>query len=500
MGLPYPILNEGGAVVVDSAKAGQIAYNTIFERLDSAQKLMDQRKQTLASDYDQMRSLAEQASVLDESDVNYAMQDTRDWYAAQADAGRPVNSPQFIKEFNQRMLGVESLAGKAKASRNAYDRDLKALSQLDGYWNKDQMMKRMIENRAVPLAERKDDLLPELMEDAQYYDIDRKMADVRNVYRQGMDTVVEGFERDGDNWKFSRTWNPAVHQIEIDPVTGKEYVKYEVTPESYSQHVENDEGLRKSIDAEASKENERLLIKMENIADREAAGQIVPENEQLTEWEQEFVSRGSGKPGLASMDQSRLIFSQKVKEGLSYGYQEFKTGITAEKKLQMDKELLKDRAQTKPDTEGAIKRQLEKEEQDNFFRSVATGNNPEKAMNDIIKERESGGGIVKGQFRTEDIGDGIIKVTYQTRSKNEYNYKNIIRQKELYFDKNNRGSVLNAFNKIGEKGWDIQPTDGERELPPINETIIREEKKEGATQAQFESEGGTGGGKLPPGA
>jgi hypothetical protein len=485
MGLPYPILKAGGAIVVDSSKAAQISWNAVNENLDSANQLMKQRQEQIKSDYSNMSAMAEKASVLDEEDVNNSLVENRNWYEEQLGKHRNPNSPSFIKELNERMLNTQNLYGKAVASNRSQEENARMIGGLSGYWKKDQMLQGIIQNRATPLSERDDDVLATMMDDPRYYDFDGKMTSFANTYRDGLETLVQGFERDGDHWKFSRDFNPAIHKINKD-ANGKEFVTYEINPELFKQYMLEDEGFAKSISGKAELTRDNLLSRVDDLTTREANGEDIPASEQLSEWEQNFLEVGGGET--ASEAQQRMIFNQDMKSRVGTKYQEFYVGATEEKKHRLSLERAKQAAATKGQTVHDKTVAEQKVSQDNLYDAISRGLNPAAAISNLLPQKESGGGVVRNSVRTEIIPDGefagLMKITYDTRSVNDYRYKNVRRHNVEYVDPLNRGNVINTVNKLGSFDWDQQNQSGTRKLPERS-TLEEGEVttlKEGVTQ------------------
>ena len=494
--LPYPILNEGGAIVVDSSRAAQVAWDSVHDNLDMANQLMRQKRENVSLDFESMNKLAEKSAVLDEEEINTQLETTRSWYAEQIGRGRNPGSSRFIAEFNEKMQTIQSLNGKAQASQNSIETNREVIDGLSGYYDKDKLKMAMIQEKAKPLSERNPDILPSLVDNSEYYDIDAKLADVADVYRQGLSTNVTGYERGGNWWEFSQTYNPAIHQIMVDPKTGKNFVKYELTTQAYDELMSKDKGFKNSVNGEVSSVDAKLKTKFADIVERESNGEVIPESEQMTEWEDEFLSRGNA-------DQGRLLVSQKIKERVGTTMSDIRKGLTAEAEQALELEQIEARKQAdiekaskKPITVAERKAIEVADEQDSVYSGIVDSPNPEKILNSVIKEKETGGGVVRGTFKTEEQPDGTIKITYRIRSVNEYRYKNILREKTEYIDPADKGAVLNFAKRIGDKTrWTHQTPTGTSKLPKSSEKIVGEEETDdkGTGFRSLDDEGSSSG-------
>jgi len=472
MALPYPILKAGGAQVVDSAKAAQVAWDSVFENLDRANEAMKRKEAQTQENYGAMLEQANRASVHDEAEVNFKLEEDREWYAEQLRLGRNPTSARFISEFNQRMLDTEQLNGKAISSQKNWEENQKTIDGLSGYWKKGEMQKAVIANRAQPLAERNADILSELVNDPQYYDIEAKMSDLAEAYREALTSKVEGYEKDGDFWEFSAVYNPAIHRIKTD-ANGKQYVVYEVKPDTYAKHAAEDQGLEKAVRAEVEATELELKTKLAN-------------GEQLTEWEQKFLEKGQ-----ASNARGAMIMTKHLKDRVAFKMSDVRVGATEETKHKNRLKEIEARADDEFN-EPSVHRQKRTEaaaDQETLYNNITKGQNPSASISNLIEKHDTKGKIQRGSVRAERITEGpnagLMKVTYKSRVDNDLKYRLVTEEWVEYIDPNSKGNVINTIQRIGEfdkKYWAAKDDTDARKLPERQRVSSQEELAPGVTK------------------
>jgi hypothetical protein len=467
MALPYPILNAGGAVVVDSSKAAQIAWNAVHANLDRANASMKQKQATTALNYKELNKLSKESSLLDDNDINVKMEETKRWYSDQLSRGANQNSSKFLKEFNTRLGEIESMNGRAMARKETYADNIKMIDGLEsGYYKTNEILLELMKNNGLSLSEYNDDLLPELLDSPDYYDSTAKYKDLSDNYRKGLSETVTDYKKGDDMYRSSQLYNPTVHDVQI--IDGKEVLVYDITPQEYSYLRSADNGFAKSVDRDVDIEKDRIEDKIDIITTREANGQPISADERLTPAEEKFWMSGGN-------DRGRQVVSNRLKGMIGTKMSDITTGITEEKKqanrialAQEQNRLATERAYNKPQSEGDKERVSIQQEQDAVYNAMVNPNTTVGILNAQIPDKETMGGIAKGSFNVNTTDDGLMEITYDTRSVNEYKYKNVVMANTVYLDPTDRGAVLNFVKGLGAKrNWKDQSTKGTANLPVV---------------------------------
>ena len=473
MALPYPILKAGGAQVADSSKAAQVAWNSVFENLDLANESMKRKEAQTQENYASMLEQANRAAVHDEAEINFKLEQDREWYAEQLRLGRNPTSARFISEFNQRMLDTEQLNGKAVSSQKNWEENQKVIDGLSGYWRKGDMMAATIQNRAKPLSERNPDILSELVNDPQYYNIEAKMSDLAATYREALTSKVEGYEKDGNFWEFSAVYNPAIHRIKTD-ANGKQYVEYEISPQAYSKHAAEDEGLEKSIRAEVARIDKDIKTRFNN-------------GEPLTEWEEKFLEQGE-----SDIARGAMVMTKHLKDRVAFKMSDVRVAATEETRHRNRMREIEARAEGDLADEPSVHRQKRTEaaaDQETLYNNITKGQNPSASISNLIEKHDTKGKIQRGSVRAEKITDGpnkgLMKVTYKSRVDNDLKYRLVTEEWVEYIDPNSKGNVINTIQRIGEfdkKYWAAQDDTDARKLPERQKVSSQEELAPGVTK------------------